>query len=97
MSAAMGSGTAPREPDRPATYLGGSVLVTLFCCIPFGIVAITYGILVGTRWRAGDVDGARRASEMAEKWMNASIGAFVLLFVATLLWRVFARITTGKW
>lgn len=97
MTGAMGTGSAPVEPDKPATYLGGSVLVTIFCCVPFGIVAIVYGILVGTKWRAGDVDGSRHASDMAEKWMNASIGAFVLLFIATLLWRVFVRFTTGKW
>jgi len=96
MTGAMGTGNAPNEPDRPATYLGGSVLVTIFCCVPFGIVAIVYGVLVGTRWRAGDVDGSRNASKMAESWMHASIGAFVLLFIATALYRAFLFFTVRK-
>ena len=96
MTGAMGIGSVPEEPDKPPTFLGGSVLVTIFCCVPFGIVAIVYGILVGTRWRAGDGDGSQNASKMAESWMHASIGAFVLLFIATALYRLFVRITTGK-
>jgi len=96
MTGSMGFGNAPAEPDKPPAFLGGSVLVTIFCCLPFGIVAVVYGVLVGTRWRAGDIEGSAKASRMAESWMHASIGAAVLLFIATALYRLFVRVTTGK-
>ncbi len=88
----MGYGSRQNEEVKPGSSLGGSILVTLFCCLPFGIIAVVYGILVHTRWGAGDRLGARRAADMAEKWMYAAVGAWVLLFIAGLLYRfVFLR------
>jgi hypothetical protein len=92
MADSMGAGIKPAGPLRPADSLFGSILVTLFCCLPFGLVAVVYGVLVHTRWSAGDQDGSKQASELAEKWMYASVGAAVLMFVAGVLYRfVFRR------
>lgn len=62
-------------------YLTQAILVTLFCCVPFGIVAIVYASRVNSRAMAGDVDGAREASENAYKWVIVSLicGLFVIL------------------
>jgi TIR domain/Interferon-induced transmembrane protein len=46
-------------------YLTPAVLVTFCCCLPIGIVAIIYAARVNGKLAAGDVVGARSASETA--------------------------------
>ena len=50
------------------TYLTQSILVTLCCCLPFGVVAIVYSSQVNTKLAAGDVAGAQKASDNAKMW-----------------------------
>lgn len=61
-----------QEP-MPQTYLVWSVLATVFCCLIPGIVAIVYSTMVSSRYYAKNYDGARRASDMAQYWIIASI------------------------
>jgi hypothetical protein len=66
----------------PKTWLVESILVTLFCCLPFGIVGIINASKVESRFYSGDVDGAIRASEEAARWTK--IGFWVGLSVVVL-------------
>lgn len=52
----------------PKNYLVEAVLVTLCCCMPFGIVSIVYAAQVNTKWNAGDHAGAVASAEAAKKW-----------------------------
>jgi hypothetical protein len=52
-----------------------AILVTLCCCLPFGIVSIVYATQVNTKRDMGDIAGALVASNNAKKW--AMIGAGV--------------------
>jgi hypothetical protein len=55
--------------DTPVpNYLVPAILVTIFCCMPLGIVAIYQSSQVNTRLATGDVAGAREASETAKRW-----------------------------
>jgi len=74
----------------PKTWLVESILVTLFCCLPFGIVGIVNAANVESRFRTGDVEGAKRASREAGLWTK--IGFFVGLGVILLY---FVLIFTG--
>lgn len=58
----------PFRPLPPKTWLAESILVTLFCCLPFGIVGIVHAAKVESAFGAGDHDGADRASAEAKKW-----------------------------
>lgn len=58
--------TIPSEP-QPPTYLVGAVLITILCCLPFGIAAIIFSSSVNSKYLRGDLDGAKKASERA-KW-----------------------------
>ncbi len=49
-------------------YLVASILVTVLCCVPFGIPAIVYAAKVDSLVGQGDLAGARYASEQAKKW-----------------------------
>ena len=78
---------ASSEPGRPyiPNYLLQAILVTLFCCIPFGIVSIVYAAQVNGKLNAGDLQGARKSSESAKTWCwisfwtGIAIGVFVFL------------------
>lgn len=82
-------GTPPGSP-RPKNWLVESILVTLFCCLPFGIVGIINASSVNTKYDMGDYAGAVHASEQAGKWTKiglfVGLGAYVLyiLFVVVL-------------
>jgi hypothetical protein len=56
----------------PKTWLVESILVTLFCCLPFGIAGIVNASKVESRFYAGDIDGANRSSAEAKKWTTVS-------------------------
>jgi hypothetical protein len=63
----------PQRPNVP-NYLVQSILVTLFCCLPFGIVSIVYASQVNGKLDRGDVAGAMVASGKAKKWSWVSFG-----------------------
>jgi predicted RNA-binding Zn-ribbon protein involved in translation (DUF1610 family) len=69
-----GSGMSSRFQTPPPNYLAQAILVTLFCCLPFGIVAIVYAAQVNGRAQAGDMRGAMSASESAKMWCWVSFG-----------------------
>ena len=84
----------PAVPSRGTTipihvpnYLLWSILTTLLCCPPVGIPAIYYSLQVDKRVNAGDVDGARAASEKARLWCWISVVAGVL-FELVMWWGV---------
>jgi hypothetical protein len=75
----------------PKTWLVESILVTIFCCWPFGIAGIVNASKVETRWRVGDKVGAKRASEEAKRWtligfwLTMGIVILYILFFAVII------------
>ena len=67
-----GSPPAAREPDN---YLVWGILVTVMCCLPFGIVSIINSNKVSSLWAQGQYAEAQAAADSAKKW--AIIGAIV--------------------
>ncbi len=71
----------------PKNYLIESILVTIFCCMPLGIVGIIFAAQVNAKFEAGDYDGALKASKEAKKWMawglisSVVIGLFYLISI----------------
>ena len=59
----------------PKNWMVESILVTIFCCLPFGIAGIVFASQVNSKWAAGDHSGALTASQEAGKWTK--IGFFV--------------------
>lgn len=68
---------------RPDTHMAGAILVTLFFCLPLGLIAVVAANDVSTLYRAGDYQGAQEASDKAMKWIYYSV--FVGLFLYVLL------------
>ncbi len=82
--------------NPPKNWLVESILVTIFCCLPFGIAGIVFASQVNTKWAAGDYDGALNASRDAGKWTKIGffigIGVIVLYFIA-----IFGLGMSGFW
>jgi hypothetical protein len=76
----------------PKTWLVESILVTLFCCLPFGIVGIINAAKVESKYNAGDVDGAYRASEEAGKWTKIGFWIGLVVVVIYIAFMVFAGV-----
>ncbi|HEV3250305.1 MAG TPA: CD225/dispanin family protein, partial [Puia sp.] len=55
----------PNPPTQPKNWLVESILVTLFCCLPFGIAGIVFAAQVSSKWASGDYAGALQASKDA--------------------------------
>lgn len=72
----------PTPTTQPKNWLVESILVTIFCCLPFGIVGIIYASKVNSEWAAGRFNEAETASKEAGKWTK--IGFFVGLGVIVL-------------
>lgn len=70
-------------------YLWQSIVVTIFCCWPFGIPAIVYAARVDGLKARGDIQGAMAASASARTWCIVSVGVILGLFV---LWLIAAAI-----
>jgi uncharacterized membrane protein YvbJ len=56
-------------------YLAMAILVTIFCCIPFGIPAIVFSSQVNGKLAGGDVAGAMESSRKAKMWTWIAFGA----------------------
>jgi hypothetical protein len=50
-----------------------SILVTLFCCLPLGIVAIVKSSQVNGLWAQGLYAEAQAAADSAKKWVTWSV------------------------
>ena len=74
---------------KPKNYLVESILATLFCCWPLGIVAIINSSKVNSEYDKGNYEEAQKKSEEAKKWMKYTIIAGVIYFVLVLIY-VFA-------
>ena len=79
----------PQQPQQPLTppknWLVESILVTLFCCLPFGIAGIVFAAQVNSKFAAGDYAGALQSSKDAAKWTKIGfwIGlAVIILYLA---------------
>ena len=67
--------------QRPKNYLVESILVTIFCCLPLGIVGIVFASQVNTKFDIGDYEGAAKASKDAKKWMIWGLISSAIIFV----------------
>jgi len=62
--------SAPSEKNPPKTYLVESILATIFCCLPFGIIGIINAARVENAFYSGDETEAERLSGQALKWVK---------------------------
>ncbi|PRX98525.1 CD225/dispanin family protein [Allonocardiopsis opalescens] len=76
----------------PDNYLVWSILSTICCCLPLGIVSIVFSTQVNSKWQAGDYAGAQDASNKAKNFAiwSAVAGVIAGVLYAILYFFVFA-------
>lgn len=57
----------------PKTWLLESILATLFCCLPLGILGIVNASKVSANFATGNYEEAERRSLEAAKWVRYSV------------------------
>lgn len=62
------------RPTKPDNNLVPAILVTLFCCLPFGIASIIAASQVDGKYTSGDYAGAAEAAAKSKKWMWWALG-----------------------
>jgi predicted secreted protein len=80
----------------PPNYIVWSILTTLFCCLPFGIVSIVYAAQVNNKWALGDVAGAHDSSQKAKRFAIWSALTSVILAVLVIVLIVALSVGTSQ-
>lgn len=78
---------------KPNDYLVLSILTTILCCLPLGIVSIIRSTQVNSYWANEKFDEAQNASMDAKKWSIIGIcisAAGILLYLIVVI--IFAAI-----
>ena len=78
------------------TYLWQSIVITIFCCWPFGIPAIVYAAKVDGLVGRGDVLGAMSASKSAKNWCIAAVLGWVVVIVLASLFTMLGAVTSHR-
>ena len=55
---------------KPKDYLVESILVTLFCCMIFGILGIVYSVQANSAFSSGNITAANEFSAKAKQWVT---------------------------
>ncbi len=73
------------------SHLADAILVTIFCCWPFGIPAIVFAAKTNSYIRQGKIPEAQAASKQAAIWTYISLG---LGLAGVLVW-ILIRVLLG--
>ncbi len=79
------------QPAHVPNYLVWSILCTVLCCLPGGIVAIIHAAQVNGHLQSGNYAAAQAASAKARKWCWVSF-IVGLVFTVLYIFMVFAGI-----
>ena len=88
-------GTAGPAGGPPPNYLVPAILVTLFCCLPAGIVSIIFATQVNSKFASGDVQGAMNASKNAKLWTMVGAGLGLVVIVIYIIIAVIGAASGG--
>jgi len=81
----------PVIPDHEAPdYLAQAILVTIFCCLPFGIVGLVKSTDCRYARLRGDRESAVRNSKEAKKFSTIGLGCGIVIIIAVSMIEVFS-------
>ena len=80
----------PQKPVNWVPYLILSIISTLCCCLPFGVVGIVFSAKINSAMMAGNLEEAQNNAKMARIWIIVSFA------IGILTWLIYmALIVTG--
>lgn len=66
-------------------YLWQSIVVTLCCCLPLGIVSIIFAAQVNSKLAQGDIAGAQDASQKAKMFALIGFGVGIVVIILSMI------------
>lgn len=72
----------------PSNHLTKAILTTIFCCLPFGIVAIVKASKVNNLFISGNYEQAEQAAKDANKWANIALWVGVAVYVIYIIYMI---------
>lgn len=75
--------TPPDLPTMPRTWLLEAILVTVFCCLPFGIAGIVNALKISEAFQVGNYSQAQSYSVNAKSWviLGLEVAAIITLTI----------------
>ena len=71
----------PQKPVNWVPYLILSIISTLCCCLPFGVVGIVFSAKINSAMLAGNLEEAQNNAKMARIWIIVSIAIGLLTWL----------------
>lgn len=94
--AAQGYGGGYAQPVQVDPWLWQSIVATLLCCLPAGVVGIIFASKSQSAAAAGDLAGAQQAAKTAKTWTLVAVG-FAVIAIAAYIFFVVAIGATAFW
>lgn len=85
----------PRYMEYPSNHLVLSILVTVFCCIPFGIIGIVNASKVDSCVALGKYEEARIYSKRALNWSIWGMASYAVIIILYLVF-LFVALAAGS-
>lgn len=71
----------PQKPVNWVPYLILSIISTLCCCLPFGVVGIVFSAKINSAMLAGNLEEAQNNAKMARIWIIVSFAIGILTWL----------------
>lgn len=71
----------PQKPVNWVTYFILSIISTLCCCLPFGVVGIVFSAKINSAMLAGNLEEAQNNAKMARIWIIVSFAIGLLTWL----------------
>lgn len=77
--------TQTGPPINGGGILAFGIMVTMLCCMPFGIAGIVYAAQINSKQSVGDYLGAQESARIAMMWNWIGFGIGLVMYVLALL------------
>ena len=77
-------------------WLWQSIVATVLCCMPAGVVAIVFAAKANAAKDVGDLATAREKARLARIWTLVSVGLVVGIFALFLVFGLFGAISSSS-
>lgn len=87
----------PQKPVNWVPYLVLSIVSTLCCCLPFGVVGIVFSAKINSAMLAGNLEEAQNNAKMARIWIIVSFAIGILTWLIYMILIVTGAVSSSAY